>query len=266
MYLGLLEGNGSEVMRAADRIGDELRTTGGQADGIKVDGAFFQHCHPKSCRTGRVVGPIGQLYSGGYGDDLVVFVVDWVLASAGTAFAPQRSGLAALERLLEAQDWMIAGEEAPHFDASVIGRELSRPRHRVRLGAAQARAVASLLPGGGASARALAARLGGARWSPAPAARSFYRADYLVARGPRYHAAVRMTSTRTMNSERVAGRHPCAGAPPSPPRLQVHRQREPPRKALGCGRPLHVPARRRVRGFPPARLVPGAWDDRDARW
>ena len=32
--------------------------------------------------------------------------------------------------VLEGQEWMIAGTEAPHWDVSVIGRELSRPGHR----------------------------------------------------------------------------------------------------------------------------------------
>lgn len=106
VYRGLLLDNGTEVEVATSRIFGQLYTTSKHAAGCKEDGSFFQHDHGQTT-GGVLVGPYGQLYSGGYGADFSEFMIEWALLTNNTAFSPSEKLWELFGTLLIAQDAMI---------------------------------------------------------------------------------------------------------------------------------------------------------------
>jgi chondroitin AC lyase len=135
IYGGLLNSNKTLVSTAVDHIWSELYVTSGSSAGLKADGSFFQHTNPVTI-GGVALGTLGQLYSGGYGNAFSSFLLSWVVATQRTMWeTPARVGALLGSMVLDGQDWMIVGDCSDamsdsccscHFDASVIGREISR--------------------------------------------------------------------------------------------------------------------------------------------
>ncbi len=146
------------------------------------------------------------------------YLLQWTVLTAGLApFALPPDGAlydGMAHLVLDGQEWMIAGSATPHFDVSVIGREVSRPGHVVPWAPST---VASVGGRRGAEFVQLAQRLNHTRAQPLRAGhRQFFRADYAVHRTDNWSAHVRTFSTRTLNTECIAhenkqGRHLGAG-------------------------------------------------------
>jgi len=193
----------------------ELFVTEGNLAGLKEDHGFFQHCHGMG-PTHEFIGPYGMLYDGGYGSGLTLYLLQWIgLTAQLQPFELPHSGYEGLGRLvLDGQEWMIAGTTAPHWDVSVIGRELARPGHTIPWDPATVAAV------GGPRAdefAQLARRLNHSRSAPLSVGhRQFFRGDYAVHRTETWSVHVRTFSTRTINTECIAhenkqGKHLGAG-------------------------------------------------------
>lgn len=231
-YGAVLAANATAVRSALGQIWGQLAVTDGYIAGVKEDGSFFQHCSPVGL-DGTPLGPHGQLYSGGYGKDFTAKLLEWVgvtggLDEAGLAIPRVWAELLA-SFVLDGQAPTIVGLADPHFDVSVIGRELSRPGHSVGWPQALFDALPSSLPRW-PEFMALARRLNGS--TPAPPAEEFesetgalgvgigicerpggpgcgskvfHLADYVVHAGPGFTVTLKMTSNRTMNTECIAG-------------------------------------------------------------
>jgi chondroitin AC lyase len=124
IYRGLLEGNATLVAEALALSFATLAVTPGSAEGIKSDGAFFQHG--------------AQIYNGGYGASYVqgiAMMLSWTrgtplgLADSDPRVAVYSSlALDGTQRMLTygappaGSPWGVA-----LYDVSVIGRDISRP-------------------------------------------------------------------------------------------------------------------------------------------
>eukprot|EP00041_Stephanoeca_diplocostata_P019441 m.419563 g.419563 ORF g.419563 m.419563 type:complete len:858 (-) comp21305_c0_seq3:1428-4001(-) len=227
VYQGILAENQSSISTAVNRIFGQLYITKNHTAGFKEDGSFFQHDHGQT-KGGILVGPFGQLYNGGYGAGFTEYMINWVLLTNGTVFELDPMFASLLSRFLLAQNTVIVGSVMPHWDISVIGRELARPNHRVSLTAQQLRSLATL-PVLSADARhavlSLAHRLEGvtsgrlaSTASTTHTVRAFWKADYIVSTWRNgYTHTLRMFSDRTLNTECIAeenklGKHMGAGA------------------------------------------------------
>lgn len=216
VYGGLTAGSEGQVVAATDRMWAELFVTAGNLAGLKEDNGFFQHCHGMG-PTHAFIGPFGMLYGGGYGSGLTEFLLQWIgLTSGLTPFEMPPSSYHGFARLvLDGQEWMIPGSTSPHWDVSVMGRELARPGHHVPWDPAL---LATVGGARGAEFAQLARRLNHSRTTPlATGHRQFYRGDYAVHRESTWSAHVRTFSTRTINTECIAhenklGKHLGAGA------------------------------------------------------
>ena len=104
----------------------------GQSAGVKADLAFFQHDNPVG-EGGRQLGTLGNLYSGGYGQAFTSLLLEWAGLVSGLAcfMLPPGAANGLADFVLDGQRWCLVGTEAPHWDTSVIGRELSRPGHGI---------------------------------------------------------------------------------------------------------------------------------------
>eukprot|EP00937_MAST-01D_sp_MAST-1D-sp2_P000711 g711.t1 len=226
VYDGLATRNASHVAEATDRMWAELLTTSGQTAGCKMDGSFFQHDQGDGPGGKLIPAPLGQLYSGGYGQAFLGYMLSWLSLTDGLgAFAmpvaPYRSLLASA--LLDGAAWMIVGGEAGvHWDVSATGREVSRPGHHITWPPGMFASLPRSMPRR-AELLALGARLNGSHASaaiaPPAGSRHFWKADYFVHRmAPRRTVGqakatdpssaatltLRMTSTRTLNTECIA--------------------------------------------------------------
>lgn len=228
VYQGILTKNESHISEAVNRIFGQLYITKNHTAGCKEDGSFFQHDHGQTM-GGVLVGPYGQLYNGGYGAGFTEYMIDWVLLTNGTVFELGSTFADLLSRFLLAQNTVIVGTVQPHWDISVIGRELARPNHRVSVTEQQLRSLATLPVLSSDARRAvlsLAHRLSGAASdrnqnvsvSTTHAVRAFWKADYIVSTWENgYTNTLRMFSDRTLNTECIAeentrGKHMGAGA------------------------------------------------------
>jgi hypothetical protein len=124
IYRGLLQGNATLVAKALNLSFATLTVTPGSAEGIKADGAFFQHG--------------AQIYNGGYGASYVMgiaMMLSWTrgtplgLADSDPRVATYSSlALDGTQRMLTygvppaGSPWGVA-----LYDVSVIGRDVSRP-------------------------------------------------------------------------------------------------------------------------------------------
>jgi hypothetical protein len=171
-------------------------------------------------------------------------MVKWVLLTNGTEFGPTKAQWRLFGRLLDAANVLIVGSEKPHWDVSVIGRELARPGHSVAINPGDLAAVPSVVgvdPLAASVAGTLSHRLQRSNDSahlsrgtakpkmhgatativkavraeteptasatPASATattRVFWKSDYVVHKGADYTVTLRMVSNRTLNTECIA--------------------------------------------------------------
>lgn len=181
----------------------ELATTVGNHAGIKEDGSFHQHGNGKG-PAHVFIGPFGLNYAGGYGADYSEFMLQWFQMVQGSYNASAYAQSQFSKLLLDGQEWMIHGTTAPHWDVSVIGREISRPDHHILWDPALLRQI-----GGDRqkSLDALAARLDGTSHIPVNLGdKHFWKSDYHVYRAlsGRYSVSVRTYSNRSLNTECIA--------------------------------------------------------------
>lgn len=124
IYRGLLEGNATLVAGALAVSFATLTVAPGGGEGIKADGAFFQHG--------------AQLYNGGYGASWVQGIAMMLSWTRGTPLGLKdddpRLALYALVALDGTQRMMTYGAPPPGtpwgvalYDTSVIGRDVARP-------------------------------------------------------------------------------------------------------------------------------------------
>eukprot|EP00039_Didymoeca_costata_P029966 m.27288 g.27288 ORF g.27288 m.27288 type:complete len:1346 (-) comp7881_c0_seq2:208-4245(-) len=220
VYAGLFTNNDTAVHEATDRIFAQLYITKNHTAGFKQDGAFFQHDHGQT-HGGVLVGPYGQLYNGGYGNGFLEYLTQWAVRTNATMFAMSPPLFALFARLLEADNMMIVGSRDPHWDVSVIGREISRPHHRVSVAPDLLMALTSIegmTAKGKYFAEKLSQRLNGRPTILTNSNRMFWKADYMIhSSSIGFTVTMRMFSTRTLNTECIAeentkGKHMGAGS------------------------------------------------------
>ncbi|KAG2045283.1 polysaccharide lyase family 8 protein [Suillus americanus] len=168
------------------------------ADGIQSDGSFSQHR--------------GLLYNGNYGNDFSNDILIFETAAAGTAFAAGSKARAALETLIDGNQWMInfnVKTQVLHWDLSPVGRFISSP---VAAGQASSGVLTnfSKLEELGEQwnsdvlvnfARSISSNTTNANAGGLLGNRMFYNNDYMVTRGSGYVTSLKMYSTRTRNTE-----------------------------------------------------------------
>eukprot|EP00048_Salpingoeca_helianthica_P024405 m.32131 g.32131 ORF g.32131 m.32131 type:complete len:799 (+) comp9368_c0_seq2:208-2604(+) len=168
------------------------------ADGIQIDGSFFQH------------GPL--LQSGAYGGDFSLDTVVYVHIARNTSVAIDDRAMNVLSTFwLEGQQYMMRwnGERAlpkTNWDVSVKGREISRAPYGM-LGVNTDPLIPSLRETGGPRAQefqVLAARLAG-EGDALVGSRHYWLADYTVHHRAGFFLSVRSHSSRTYASECVNG-------------------------------------------------------------
>eukprot|EP01113_Clastostelium_recurvatum_P009849 TRINITY_DN1479_c0_g1_i3.p1 TRINITY_DN1479_c0_g1~~TRINITY_DN1479_c0_g1_i3.p1 ORF type:complete len:749 (-),score=114.23 TRINITY_DN1479_c0_g1_i3:96-2282(-) len=196
IYHGLSYNEHDDVLAALQRIYKEIAITYATADGIKVDGTFYQHGQ--------------QLYDGGYGADLTNVMLNITSWTSGTSLSMPSSSLSAFGVLvLDGQQWMAQRGHPLRWDNSALGRSITRPEdnfgmenatvvfppEKLRMisgpRAAEYKVYADRIEYGGSGGLSLFGN------------RHFWKGDYMVHHRPGYVTSVRMHSTRTYNSECV---------------------------------------------------------------
>ncbi|MEW5849958.1 MAG: polysaccharide lyase family 8 super-sandwich domain-containing protein [Myxococcota bacterium] len=201
---GVLTGNAALMEVGRDALASVITTT--TEDGIQPDYSFHQH------------GPV--LYTGGYGADLGMQVARFLYLTDGTAYALPAERVEVLAHYVaEGIRWALFHN---HFDASVLGRELSREgRHgkpgllallylaattssrQVSMGEAARKMLETWnrpLPVEAAPLTSLVQQQPGvARW---PQGLQVYPySDFVVFRRPGFYASIKMLSSRTLSGE-----------------------------------------------------------------
>jgi len=176
------------LRRAFIRIASELRISDGE--GIRADFSFHQH------------GPC--LYNHGYGAGFATDNARLVAMADGTAFAFTPEKIALLSAyILDGSQWLAHG---PHTDFGAEGREITRPQQTALYLGRAARDMLRVVTGREDEFRALAARI-----DEAPAApplignKHFPCSDIMAHHGRGWYMSARMYSTRTMNTDNLAG-------------------------------------------------------------
>lgn len=210
MFRGVLQGNRTEAELALSQALNTIEVTPSTAEGIKIDGSFFQHGN--------------QLYNGGYGQSFAYDITNLLALSAGTPLAPPPAVVEVFVGfLLNASLRMIHYGPAsdrfgpPMWDVGVIGRDVSRPFGTfLQFGFGQSGQQVSWVTGalasiGGPHAAELdayaAALNGSTSGPPAPALgnRYYWVGDYALHTTPTWMATLRMQSSRTLRCECVNG-------------------------------------------------------------
>ncbi|ARQ67866.1 polysaccharide lyase family 8 super-sandwich domain-containing protein [Streptomyces marincola] len=193
----VLVGDADLLAAAVGRMATVLRPS--DSEGIQDDLSFHHH------------GPLP--YAGGYGASLVTTIVPWVHAVHDTPWAFDEEQVQLLvDYLLDGQQWALHGDG---YDFTLMGREVTRETAH-RAGAALRESLRRLLATGPPRARELTAfarrleQLGagdadGAGPGGPVGCRYYPRSDYLAHRRPGWSLSVRMSSTRTIPTESLAG-------------------------------------------------------------
>ncbi len=181
---GLLEHDLELVVKAYQRIADEIRVSMGE--GIQPDSSFHQH------------GPC--LYSHGYGAGFIVDCSRIAVRVDGTAMAFPPEKIELLTRLiLDGTQWMAHGD-ATDFGAE--GREIARKGQTTSHLVAASNYMLHLKTGREDEFRALAARASGHGGAPPLVGnRHFWRADLMTHHRPKYYSSARMHSKRLANTD-----------------------------------------------------------------
>jgi hyaluronate lyase len=209
MALGLLKHDGSMLRSVRDAIGGTARTVRG-VDGVQNDLSFHQH------------GP--QLYTGGYGAAFANDLSKYVLLSAGTTYRLNEDQIGfTAAYVADSVRWSLFGK---HFDASVVGREVSKSSTSGFHGLAALLQMAEVTtPRQEEIAASAAMMMRSWRWTlPVelagivadrsgpqvvaewPTGNRFYPvSDYVVHRRPGWFFSVKMLSTRTRSGEQTNG-------------------------------------------------------------
>ena len=209
-WRGVLSGNRTETAAAVAAALSTVTIAPGVEEGIKADGAFFQHG--------------AQLYNGGYGQSFAYDVTNLLALVAGTPLAATPQQVDTFTSfLLNGSLRMIhygpvSGKFGPGmWDVGVIGRDLSRPygsflQFGFGQSGQQVSFVTSALSGIGGSNAALldqyAAVLNGSVSGPPDAAighRHYWIGDYTLKVTRGWMASLRMQSSRTLRCECVNG-------------------------------------------------------------
>ena len=141
------------------------------------------------------------------------YLLQWVGVTSGLRFAiPDHWASMLSNFLLDGQGTTIVGTTSPHFDISTIGREITRPHHRVGWDPVLFAALPRTMPRW-QELQQFSNFLQGKPSPPRPPLlHHFHKADYLLFRQPHYTLTVKVTSNRSMNTECIAvenrrGRH-----------------------------------------------------------
>lgn len=133
--------------------------------------------------------------------------------TAGLKFAiPTNWAQQLADFILDGQGATIVGTTTPHFDISVIGREISRPGHAVGWAPQLFSALPRSVPRW-QELQDFAAFIWGQPSPPRPPLlHHFHKADYVMLRQSAFTVTVKLTSNRSMNTECIAvenrrGRH-----------------------------------------------------------
>ncbi|KZT30416.1 polysaccharide lyase family 8 protein [Neolentinus lepideus HHB14362 ss-1] len=209
---GLRTANASLVADAFGKIHDEVQIHDPVAsDGIRRDGSFGQH--------------VGLLYNGNYGKDYTKDDIGIELEAEGTQLAATDVSRAALETLIDGDQWMIYRNvltETLHWDLSTLPRFISFPvadsqatgginlnlTEILELGAAWNSTILQDV------AHALSKNTNDANAGELYGNRMFYNNDYMarlhlsVHRGSGYVTTLKMFSTRTKNTECTNSQNP----------------------------------------------------------
>jgi len=184
----LLQKDAELLRRAFGRIASEIRISDGE--GIQADFSFHQH------------GPC--LYNHGYGANFATDNARLAALSDGTAFAYPPEKIALLSSyILDGSQWLARG---PHTDFGAEGREITRPQQTARYLGEAARDMLKVATGRKAEFQALVARIDGVPGAtPLAGNKHFYRSDIMAHHRPGWYMSARMYSTRTMNTDNLAG-------------------------------------------------------------
>eukprot|EP01012_Entosiphon_sulcatum_P004466 TRINITY_DN11776_c0_g1_i2.p1 TRINITY_DN11776_c0_g1~~TRINITY_DN11776_c0_g1_i2.p1 ORF type:complete len:721 (+),score=146.32 TRINITY_DN11776_c0_g1_i2:53-2215(+) len=188
LFDALLHEDASKAQAIFQHIFSSIVVTDGEADGIKIDGSFFQHG--------------SQLMNGAYGGAFAASMLEIVPWTAGTRFQPSEETLTVLSNYLLRGTQPVVLYPTGQWDISVVGRGITRG------GCCNDDLSASLiasLPGPNRTAlAAFANRVANPLTAPpfvGPV--HYWKADYVGHRQATWVASVKMYSKRTYNAECV---------------------------------------------------------------
>ncbi|TFK57256.1 polysaccharide lyase family 8 protein [Heliocybe sulcata] len=203
---GLRTSNASLLVDAFGKIHDEVQIHDAVAsDGIRRDGSFGQHT--------------GLLYNGNYGKDYTNDDLGIELEAEGTQLAATNDSRAALETLIDGDQWMIYRNVLTgvlHWDFSALPRFISFPVADSQATASINLNLSQILELGQAwdssilqnVANSLSHNTSDANAGKLYGNRMFYNNDYMVHRGLGYVTTLKMFSTRSKNTECTNSQNP----------------------------------------------------------
>ena len=189
IHRGVVRNSLADINTGFDAIKDQAVID--SINNIQKDFSFYQH------------GP--QIYNSGYGLGYIGDITYYMEKAQGTSFAFSGELIGNLVGLLlDGNRWMTRGQ---WMDQSTNGREISRPRQSTdALGLLQPiERLSNLAPSRASEMAAFKNHILGAAPHPLSGNKHFWRADYMTQLRPGYFASVKMTSSRTVGTEKGNG-------------------------------------------------------------
>ncbi|KAG2172701.1 hypothetical protein INT43_000048 [Umbelopsis isabellina] len=205
IYYGVVSNNATVLSTTFNAGNTGLAISSAHADGIKVDGSFFQHS--------------GLLASGSYGPVMFQDFLNLQSFGMGTSYQATAAEQTAFTTVLNGSQWMIYSNSTGQnlWDNSVTGRSISRPGAATDIAinitqAIQATGNWSTAAEVAEISKAILKNTDDANDGPLNGNKMFYYGDYMVHRRSNYVVTLKMTSNRTLaeecvNAENLKGFH-----------------------------------------------------------